>query len=492
MTVRHGNPARLPATVQNQKSGQEVAKSVKSKSEAKIERKLPKTHVDYWKARLERHRYTYNGKPAEVNEWSARIKFQGLRKSFALHSPNKDAAAAKARNIYLSLVAKGWDETLREYASPKLATLPVAVKGEPTVGDFLAEVERTSQIRPRTFHRYAQYFRMLAAFVKGIKDHGEKFNYRTGGRQAWLQKVNSVPLRAITPEAAANWKLWYLARGQEDPQKQVRVRRSFNAALRHCKSLFSKNVVYQPNFRVVIPRFLIKDGQGTDRKGFWFEGLKFEKAGSMKFHAPVGISYESLLRDGYNELRGPNPEAYKLLLLCLCAGLRRAEADTLLRSQLDKKESCIRIHRTQYMEPKHDSGGEVYVDPAVITELLSTRGEEQGDFLVNSPVEWKRTIHFRYRCAPHWETLNDWLGGKGITAIKRVHELRKLFGDAIVKQQGIFAGAAQLRHSSIQMTVSHYTDPRQRAALPVGRLLTDQQPKASPDEKTRRKRKKTS
>src|SRR4029077_522622 len=87
----------------------------------------------------------------------------------------------------------------------------------------------------------------------------------------------------------------------------------------------------------------------------------------------------------------------------------------------------------------------------------------------------------------------------GISAKKKVHELRKIFGDAIVKQNGIFAGSAQLRHSTIQMTASHYTDPRhwghstikspashytdprQRAALPVGKLFSDDGTHTMPD-----------
>jgi hypothetical protein len=94
-------------------------------------------------------------------------------------------------------------------------------------------------------------------------------------------------------------------------------------------------------------------------------------------------------------------------------------------------------------------------------------------FVVYSPLAWKLTRYYRYRCAPYWNTLNEWLKTKGLTARKKIHELRKLFGDAIVKRQGIFAGAAQLRHSSIQMTNNHYADPRQRAVLPVSELLTD-------------------
>src|SRR5262249_51393813 len=91
----------------------------------------------------------------------------------------------------------------------------------------------------------------------------------------------------------------------------------------------------------------------------------------------------------------------------------------------------------------------------------------------NSTRGWKPVMYQRYRCEPHWRTLLDWLENNGVSARKKVHELRKLFGDAIVKQNGIFAGSAQLRHSTIQMTASHYTDPRQRAALPVGNLFSD-------------------
>ncbi|MGO9586680.1 MAG: hypothetical protein ACLP2Y_10845 [Limisphaerales bacterium] len=77
------------------------------------------------------------------------------------------------------------------------------------------------------------------------------------------------------------------------------------------------------------------------------------------------------------------------------------------------------------------------------------------------------------RAKPVLAILTEWLAANGISARKKVHELRKIFGDAIVKQNGIFAGSAQLRHSTIQMTASHYADPRQRAALPVGNLFSD-------------------
>src|ERR1039457_5163543 len=83
---------------QNRRSGQEVAKIEFSDPPR---RQVAKTHRDYWKDRLERHCYTHEGKLIEVNEWSIRIQHLGRRKSFALGTNNRDAAAIKARDIYL-------------------------------------------------------------------------------------------------------------------------------------------------------------------------------------------------------------------------------------------------------------------------------------------------------------------------------------------------------------------------------------------------------
>ena len=469
---------QLIATVEDRKSGQEVAKKLAANSQADSEKKLPKrfpkTHVGYWKARLEHRTYSYHGQHRKTGEWSVRIKHRGIRRSFDLDTANKEDAATKARDIYLSLVAKGWDATLASFDQPLPVSIPVAVNGEATVGAFLKEVARVSNLKPKTFHRYALYFRALAAHIRGFANDKAKYCHWHGKYAAWAQKVETTPLRAISPAAAADWKIAYLSRADNNPKRRLEVSRSFNTALRNCKSLFSANIINQPNFSIVVPKFKIRDGQKGEREVYWFEPLKFEKNGSMKFHAPPGISYAGLLKAAREELRSEHTEAYKLFLLCLCAGLRRAEGDTLLCNQLQQDDNSIRIESTAYHQPKHDSCGIVYVDAALMKELLSLT-DMTSEFVVSSQIQWKNTMYVFYRCEPHWKTLMDWLEEKGITARKKVHELRKLFGDAIVKQNGIFAGSAQLRHTTIQMTANHYTDPRQRAILPVSTLFSDNQ-----------------
>jgi len=363
--------------------------------------------------------------------------------------------------------------------APQTLVPMAANDASPTVGAFLAEVERTSNLKPKTFRRYAQYFRMLAAHIQGVKSGASRYDYYSGGLARWRAKVDAIPLVAITPAAVADWKLAYLKRAGSDPRRKLEVNRSFNAALRCSKSLFSSHIINQANFAVKIPKFKVADGQLGEREAYWFETLEFERAGSMKFHAAAGVTYETLVTSARNALRSQHPEAYKLFLLCLGAGLRRAEADVCLWTQLNLEDCSIRIEPNEYIEPKHGSGGTVYLDASLMRELLSFRPEKENGFVVNSTLKWKPTTYGRYRCEPHWRTLINWLEDHGIAARKKVHELRKIFGDAIVKQNGIFAGSAQLRHATIQMTASHYTDPRQRAVLPVGKLFSNGDPQDS-------------
>jgi hypothetical protein len=435
-------------------------------------RSYPKTHVNYWKARLEHRTYTHEGKICEVAEWSVRIHFRGIRKSFDLNTASKEEAATKARDIYLSLLAKGWSATINE-RHPQPAQSAEIGSNSPTIGEFLAEVQRTTHLKPRTLRIYTQSLRQVAAFIKGVKSDASRYDYRNGGLTAWRERIDAIPLSAITPAAVADWKLAYLRRAGSDPRRKLEVNRSFNSWLRNTKSLFSMAIINKPNFGIKIPKFKVLDGQRGEREAYWFETVDFERAGSMKFQAPAGITPAKLVTNARDDLRSQYPEAYKLFLLCLCAGLRRAEADVCLWTQLNPEDNSIRIEANQYIEPKQGSGGTVYVDPSVMKELLSFKERTPGLFVVDSSLKWKQTTYGRYRCEPHWRTLFEWLESNGISARKKVHELRKLFGDAIVKQNGIFAGSAQLRHSTIQMTASHYTDPRQRAVLPVGNLFPD-------------------
>jgi len=127
-----------------------------------LKRSYPKTHVNYWKVRLEHRTYRRDEITFVVSAWSIRIHFKGFRKSFDLETANREEAAVKARDIYLSLVAKGWSATINELA-PQASQPADPFSNSSKVGEFLAEVERTANLKPKTFRCYAQGLRQLAA-----------------------------------------------------------------------------------------------------------------------------------------------------------------------------------------------------------------------------------------------------------------------------------------------------------------------------------------
>ena len=156
-------------------------------------RSYPKTHVNFWKARLEHRTYTRDGKAFEVAEWSVRVHFKGIRKSFDLDTANKEEAAAKARDIYLSLLAKGWSTTINELA-PQAAQPAETSSDSSTIGEFLAEVKRTAHLKPKTLRLYTQSLRQLAAFIHGVKSDASRYDYRNGGLMAWRRQIDVIPL----------------------------------------------------------------------------------------------------------------------------------------------------------------------------------------------------------------------------------------------------------------------------------------------------------
>lgn len=475
------NQDQLAALAPDSQSGQGVAKAITATKSAPVLRKLPPTHQDYWKNRLEKRSYTEGGKRIELAELAVRIQHLGRRKSFALHTSNKDGAAAKARDIYLAVLGQGWDAAISQYAPEAAAKVE-----SPTVGGFLKEVEAKATMKPRTLHKYAMCFRKIVADVFKLDGGVSKYDYRTGGRNEWLAKVEAVKLDNLTPEKVQAWKVDYLAAAGADPVSALRTKRSVNSLIRCAKSLFAPETVKFLGLTLPSP--------------LPFDGIKFEKEGSKRYKS--SIDYRALITAAKRELSQPAKEStddskghdgkrtptstveqYKILLLALGAGLRKAEIDTLCWNQIDWENSSIWIGVTEHFCPKStDSEGSVDVDQALLTELRRHKHGGQGPFVISSllPSNPNATHHY-YRAGRHFDDLNIWLRGKGVVDDKPLHTLRKEFGSLVCEQAGIFAASAALRHSSIQVSAAHYVDKKSRVVVKFGGLLEDSTLKSLPD-----------
>ena len=181
-------------TIQNEKNRTESGQS-------KASVRLAKTHQGYWSAKLKKRSYAgAGGLQIEIPEWQVRIQHLGRESWFNLHTTNKTAAAAKARDIYVSLFAVGWDETLAKFKPESVESI-----SSPTVGEFLDDVERWSGIKPGTFAIYARKFRTLVAGAMNLPSDINKHDYVGDGYKKWLQAVNFVKLARLTPAKIQEW-----------------------------------------------------------------------------------------------------------------------------------------------------------------------------------------------------------------------------------------------------------------------------------------------
>lgn len=420
------------------KSGQEVAKQSFGKTDAR-----------YWHDAIFKPTYSRNGQTVSVDEWAARIQWLGQRETFNLQTPNKAAAAAKARDIYTMLVGAGWDATLEKF-KPEMQRKSVS-----TVGEFLSELEPHWPGKPKTFGDYSRSFRGIVAQIFGIKGGREKFDYATGGRDKWVAKIDRIKLADVTPERLNKWRIAFVKKAGENPMKQKRARITCNSLMRHSKSLFSPELLRHVAMRT------------PDKSPF--DGVPFYPRESMRYHSTIDV--EALIADAMRELP---QEPLKAFLLAAMAGLRKNEADKLLWTSFRWNDGCIRIEATEHFTPKtQDSAGDVPVDPEVLAVFRGWHAKASGPFVIESDSEpLTGTSYTAYRCARHFDMLTGWLRGKGVSASKPLHELRKECGSRVCAAHGIHAASRLLRHVDITLTSAHYADATKRVTSGMGGLLS--------------------
>ena len=427
----------------NTKSVQEMSKHGLST------RNHGKTDVRYWRKAVFQPSYTRNGVRRELDHYAVKLQFARRRETIPLETANREIAAQKARETYLYLQSHGWDETLLKF-KPKSRWLSGAAT---TVGEFLEQVHSVWSGKAKTLGDYIRAFRTIVSDVFKIDGGTSKFDYRSGGRESWLQKVDRIRLRDITPDKIQKWKVEFLRRAGNNPARRRSASVSVNSLLRQAKSLFAPGIL----------KFVKVDISFSP-----FEGVQFEPKQSMRYQSSFDI--ERLIRAAQEEL--PRDQ-FKIFLLAIMAGLRRNEIDKLEWTAFDWKRGIISIRATSYFSPKsEDSTGDVEVDSEVMELFRGYRAGATGDFVIESRVSPRPSAAYsHYRCQREFEVLNRWLQAHGVQAKQSLHTLRKEFGSQICAKHGIYAASHALRHADIAITSQHYLDKRQRATAGLGAFL---------------------
>jgi integrase len=435
------------ATLPTPESGKEVAKK---NSFATFQKS--KLSPAYWRERVFRPAYGTGAARREVLEFWARIQHAGKREAIGLATNDRETASRTAAKLYARVKSAGWTVALAEFAPDRNQ-----LKGVPTVGEVIEAASKSADIGANTLRGYCVCFRKIAADAYGVRATKSRFDYRTGGLAAWRKRVDSIRLDKLTPKRiqAALDRRVEAAKGNPLAERKARITAA--STLRQAKALFA------PDRKLPFEKLPNP-----------FAGVAVNVGTPPKYVSTVKAG--DLMRAAQTELATSAPEAYKVFLLALGAGLRANEIDNLLWAQIDAKENTVRIETTATFETKTESSErEVFVDAGLIAELEKYRAAKTSPYVLESKrLPKPGAAVASYRAEITFDTLKKWLRAHGIVAHKPIHTLRKEFGSLICESSDIFTASRQLGHASIALTAAYYTENRRRVAPAIGAMLNPQ------------------
>ncbi len=421
---------------------------------------ISRTTVAFWRKKV----FKVKGRDGtESPDFSARIGYLNRRERFPLKTPNKEAAATKAAQIFGHLLDHGWEATIAEF-KPEAVQANSAPESEgdsrTTVGTLIAANEKYSTARPQSLEAYAKALRRIVGGLIEVPDDNKYQSRGDCGFKEWRKQIDEVPLADLTPSGIQAWKQSYLKQAGRSADAQRKAITTVNSLIRNAKALFSKKLLPFLEEDLKLPSPLP------------FEGVTMEKPPSPRYRSKMDA--KGILTLSHSELKDKHPEPYKALLLALVCGLRVSEIDHLLWTAFDFEEGILRVQDSEYHRLKsEDSAGDVALSDDMIALFSEYSKGSGGEFVIESDNKPNPGTHSRhYRCDKHFETLRAWLKKKGIAAAKPIHELRKEIGSIIASEEGIFAASRYLRHSDIRITSSIYADQKTRVVPSLGASLS--------------------
>jgi integrase len=402
-------------------------------------KKFAKTDARYWEQKV-------GFQTPASRTFSVQIQHANRRAIIGLGTANRAQAAFEARQLYLSLKANGWDETMRRRRGDAAEK-----KSDVTIGEYIDAVRENSILRPATIASYAAALRAIAGAITG----------RKGRRQR-----DAIKLRSITDDKVKAWRAAYVKRQGVNPLAEKSARISASSLIVRAKALFHADTVSRVRDAVELPEPLP------------FAGVKGESVAMPRYRSTFDII--ALVESAKQELATAEPELFKIFLLGAMAGLRRHEIDLLQWRAFLFDEGVIRVETTEHFRPKSTaSEGDIHVDAELLDIFRGyrARAKSDSDFVIESSGDVAAVAgsYDRYRCSREFVALCKWLRSHGVESKKPLHTLRKEFGSQIHARYGLLAASEALRHGGVSVTARHYIENRQRSVLGFGHLLKSEE-----------------
>ena len=416
-----------------------------------------KSHADYWLKKIFRPKYNTQDGAKETGSYSVKIQYCGRRELFSLNTCNKPDAAKKAKHIWVSLVANGWEKTLMLFKPKSVYIPPVFV----TVGDYLDYLEKNQLYPPHALYRNTtKLFTTLGTMFETDKPRS-RFDARHDGKKKWQQKLRAIKLADLTPMKVELWKANYLALRSENPLRELRAKHTLDAYIRASKAMFG------PRIRKRLRAFGI-----TLLDPIPFADTTFVTRGRSSYRYRSRIDPIVLTELAMDELP---VEQLKIFLLALHLGLRRNEIDKMTWGQFDFDRRILHVEVTEYATLKTaGSEDDVHLESELSDYFQKLMKAASGIFVIESETAPRKTSGWdHYRANSDYNALCRWLRAHGVDVQKPIHTLRKEFGRLITEKMGLFAASLGLRHSSVSVTEIFYSSDSRPKFTGLGKLLNN-------------------
>ncbi len=407
-----------------------------------------KDRVDYWKSRVTPRII----RGIETPLLYVRFRRNGRDAWIPLNTANKLEAATKARAYWTRMMAIGLPALLVEL-NPDLRPTKVS-----TVTEAITAASLLTTVRVGSFFGYAKRLRQIAGELAKIKRPKNYLSRNAPEALTWKAVVGAVRLDVFTSERVNKWKAERIAANKSDPQKRRRAELTADSIIRLARAVFSReNLAAGLAKEINLPNPLP------------FAGVRYGPS-HKRFISPVDPA--QLFAAARTDLEKDKPQQFLAFSLCLLAGLRRSEADALTWGQVDLERSVIRIHETEYFQPKsEDASREIELDDVAVEIIRRAKKDKPDPVFVLKGGKFKPQKSafksYRANAAPHktWNGLIAWLETKGVNEEMPIHVLRKLAGSLVFQAHGIEQARGFLGHGDVSTTSRSYIAKTKRVVV---------------------------
>jgi integrase len=392
-----------------------------------------------------------------------RLMLDCKRWRFSTGETSIKAANSKAVVVTADIKSQGFDAAIKLHSKRR-----DEIPDVPTINDFtgLYRLVITTADSPSTKISSEAYVRCLERICEGA---GVK-RIRSLS-VAVVERFKDSYIRSALPDESTPTK------GKSPAKKTTRVRdasgarATFNGILRNVAVMFSKSLLAAYQLRDLalgnpfadtklrrIPIKAYSPFMNDLIKRIWQSSTLLRDGDSM---APAPTNQGGQRSENAIDFREPQLDAFAILQLELCLGLRRNEADNSEWAwimEMPDGRRFLEVRGADVFVPKSKQFCVIPIDPVVWESLVAIKPDPR--FIVPAP---KRQIKRRtitksavYRCEEAYRVLVIWLRKAGVTDPKPCHALRKEFGSYVATCFSLFHAQKLLGHSTPAVTSAYY------------------------------------